>query len=308
MAKDRDHSFQVKVTLKGLRPPVWRRILVPASYTFWDLHVALQDAMGWLDCHLHAFRMASPTGGPEVEIGIPLDEPSFDGPEPLPGWVIPIASYFTLTNRTATYLYDFGDHWEHSVRLEEIAPIEESVRLPVCLAGRRRCPPEDVGGVGGFEQCLSVVADPSHEDHDDTIAWVGGAFDPALFDKSSVRFTDPQDRWELAFVRQSDEFREPPTLVPPGALVPVSISLEDRQLIIDHTFADAELVDRLRVLGVRGGELQVGYTLRELDELLQHVAAQSNHTSDRLLRKRLDALYDRLSAYEALYREDAPPG
>ena len=108
MVKRREHSLQFKITLKGLRPPIWRRILVPSSYSFWDLHVAIQDAMGWLDSHLHLFRIRSPTDGKRAEIGIPLDDPFSDLPEPLAGWAVPVASYFTLSNRKATYLYGPG--------------------------------------------------------------------------------------------------------------------------------------------------------------------------------------------------------
>ena len=110
-----------------------------------------------------------------------------------------IADYFTLSNRTAAYVYDFGDDWQHSVVLEEIAPLEDAGTLPVCLAGRRRCPPEDCGGAWGYEHLLAVLADPSHEEHEDLLAWVGGRLDPEEFDRAAVRFDDPEERWRRAF-------------------------------------------------------------------------------------------------------------
>jgi hypothetical protein len=187
---------------------------VPSSYTFWDLHVAIQDAMGWLDCHLHEFRMRSPTGGPLVEIGIPSDEDFWDRPEPLCGWEELIASYFTLSNRTATYVYDFGDGWEHSVVLEEIAPLEGSMVLPVCVAGRRRCPPEDCGGTGGFERFLEIMGDASHPEYEEMLAWVGGAFDPSEFDRAAVRFDDPYERWQFAFESDPEWIEAAPIMEP----------------------------------------------------------------------------------------------
>ena len=238
----RDHSFQFKITLQGLRPPIWRRIVVPSSYTFWDLHVAIQDAMGWLDYHLHLFRIRNPTNGVRVEIGIPSGEQFWDEPEPLCGWAVPIASYFTLSNRRATYLYDFGDGWQHSVVLEEIVPLEGSMTLPVCLAGRRRCPPEDCGGIGGYERFLEILGDTSHEEHEDMLVWAGGSFDSGQFERAAIQFDDPYERWQLAFESDPREFETNGLGVGVDQRVPVAMSLEDRQLITEPTAVDGELV------------------------------------------------------------------
>ena len=308
MVKRRNHSFQFKISLKGLRPPIWRRILVPSSYSFWDLHVAIQDAMGWLDFHLHLFRIRSPTDGKRAEIGIPLDDPFSDLPEPLAGWSVPVASYFTLSNRKATYLYDFGDGWEHSVVLEEIAPRADTSILPMCLAGRRRCPPEDCGGNGGYEHFLEIIGDASHEEHADALTWVGGSFDPGQFERASIQFDDPRSRWQRAFRAEPGESKTAPVRVGVDERIPVVISLEDRQLIVEHTFADPDLVDRLLISEIRDGELRVGYTLSELDELQGFIAAELNHTGDAALRWKLDALYQKLQATEDLYENELSPG
>ena len=117
MAKKTLNIFQFKVTLAGVKPAIWRRIQVPEDYSFWDLHVAIQDAMGWEDCHLHEFKMVNSKNQEELRIGIPDDD--FDWSRAtLPGWEIPIADYFTMDNRSATYVYDFGDGWRHRIRLE----------------------------------------------------------------------------------------------------------------------------------------------------------------------------------------------
>lgn len=308
MSKRRDHSLQFKIALMGVRPPIWRRIRVPAGYTFWDLHVAIQDAMGWLDYHLHEFEIRNPVDRRVARIGIPDDDSFSDQPELLPGWAVPVVSYFTLSNRSATYLYDFGDDWRHSVVLEEIAPLESPMTLPECLAGRRRCPPEDCGGIGGYESLLEILADPSHEDHEDTLTWVGGSFDPEGFDKAAVRFDDPDERWRRAFDREPEEVVPEPIRVGVDERVPVAITLEERQLVTEHTLADPELTDRLRMGDFRDGELQVGYTLSELDELLEFIAAAANHAGKALLERKLDALYEKLSVVESRYRDEPSPG
>lgn len=122
---------------------------MPETYSFWDLHVALQDAMGWLDYHLHLFRVTKPDAGEVVQIGIP-DDDAFEGDEVIqPGWDIPIAEYFPRTGAVARYEYDFGDGWEHDVALEAILPRQAGLKYPQCVGGvwpdashasRRRAP------------------------------------------------------------------------------------------------------------------------------------------------------------------------
>jgi len=185
--------------LRDITPPIWRRIEVPASYTFWDLHVAIQDAMPWLDSHLHAFRMRNPLTGVIDEIGIP-DGDAFEGePIALAGWTIPLTAYFTSTHDGALYEYDFGDSWEHDVVLESIGTRHPRTKYPRCLAGARACPPEDCGGAAGYEELLDIMAHPEHEEYESTLEWLGGSFDPEKFDASTVRFDDPKKRWRIAF-------------------------------------------------------------------------------------------------------------
>ena len=133
--------FQFKVTLQGIRPSIWRRIQVLESYSFWDLHVAIQDAIGWRDRHLHVFRIVDPTDGQRVEIGVPTEDLVVGQVRVLPGWSIRIADCFTDESSRAAYEYDFGDGWEHKIVLEGARPREVGVRYPVCLAGERACPP-----------------------------------------------------------------------------------------------------------------------------------------------------------------------
>lgn len=185
--------YQFKITLKYIRPSIWRRIQVPQNYNFWDLHVAIQDAMGWLDCHLHHFQFDKP----ETVIGIPDD--GLMDEETLPGWEVRIADWFPRKSKTVLYRYDFGDNWEHLVQLEKVLPLEKGTRYPLCLGGKRSRPPEDCGGIGGYAEFLEIMANPRHPEHKRTLEWNGGKFDPENFDISEVKFDDPYGRWEIAF-------------------------------------------------------------------------------------------------------------
>lgn len=196
-------AYQFRVTLRGIAPPIWRRIQVPTRYTFWGLHVAIQDSMGWLDYHLHMFRVPDPNTGQVVEIGIPDDDPFEDDIPCLPGWEIPTAAYFLEPGARAQYEYDFGDSWEHEILLEEIVERVPKERYPKCLAGARACPPEDCGGVWGYEELLATIGDPSHEEYESTMKWLGGGFAADAFDPRRVRFDSPTKRWRIAFA--SDE-------------------------------------------------------------------------------------------------------
>jgi hypothetical protein len=190
--------YQFKLVLVGVEPPIWRRIQVPETYSFWDLHVALQDAMGWLDYHLHVFRVAG-SGASEEQIGIPDDDPFEDEKPTLPGWEIPITRYFSRPSTTVPYEYDFGDGWEHELTLEAILPRQAGQKYPLCVDGARACPPEDCGGVWGYENLLTVMQDPAHEEYESMLEWLGGRFDPDRFDPKRVKFDDPARRYRLAF-------------------------------------------------------------------------------------------------------------
>ena len=191
--------YQFKLVLVGVEPPIWRRIQVPEAYSFWDLHVALQDAMGWLDYHLHVFRVATRGAGEVEQIGIPDDDP-FEGDKPtLPGWEIPITRHFLRSGTAVQYEYDFGDGWEHELTLEAILPRQAGRKYPFCIDGARACPPEDCGGVPGYENLLAVIQDPTHEEYESTLEWLGGRFEPDRFDPKRAKFDDPARRYQIAF-------------------------------------------------------------------------------------------------------------
>ena len=183
--------------MKDIEPIIWRRIQVPETYSFWDLHVAIQDSMGWLDSHLHGFHIVNPSTEKEEHIGIPDDEGFDDDIEVLPGWEFKIADYFSEKNSHAEYDYDFGDYWQHEILLEKILPGEAGVRYPLCIDGQRACPPEDCGGTDGYEDFLNIIMDPSHEEYEETLTWAGDEFDPEEFNPKKVHFDNPQSRLKI---------------------------------------------------------------------------------------------------------------
>jgi hypothetical protein len=167
----------LKVTLRGIRPPIWRRIQVASTINLRRLHDVIQEAMGWTQSHLYRFEI----GG--VEFG-----------EPHPDDDIPVHSAKSTPLRIVApapgaaflYTYDFGDDWEHRIDVEQVLPPERGVSYPRCLTGRRACPPEDVGGIWGYQEFLAAIRDPEHDEHEAMLTWAGGAFDPAAFDLQAV--------------------------------------------------------------------------------------------------------------------------
>ncbi len=189
---------QFLVVLQETDPLVWRRIQVPDAYSFWDLHVAIQDAMGWQDYHLHEFVVSHPKHGVVVRLGIPDEDVPDDRPS-VPGWQAKIEDYFSEGSPPARYLYDFGDEWQHAVIYEGVAASEVGERYPRCVAGAGSCPPEDVGGIHGYAEFLRAMANPRHPEHSEYAQWAVGRFNPAPFDPMSVVFSEPTERFKLAF-------------------------------------------------------------------------------------------------------------
>jgi hypothetical protein len=205
MAREFSKVYQFKITLRGIRPPIWRRIQVPGNYTFWDLHVAIQDAMGWFDAHLHAFEVANPKMGFVEAIGIPEEDFIRGNHRTTAGWKRKIAQYFSEKNTKARYVYDFGDDWVHDIKLEKILAADKDVNYPQCLAGKRACPPEDCGGIWGYEELLEIISDPEHEQHEEMVEWLGDEdLDPDYFDRTEVQFDDPKERLKYALEDEED--------------------------------------------------------------------------------------------------------
>jgi len=195
--------YQFLIALAETDPLVWRRLQVPAAYTFWDLHVAIQDAMGWQDYHLHEFQVVHPGRKRLDRIGIPGDE-FLDERPCKAGWTVPMSAYFDRGEQPALYLYDFGDGWRHLVMHEGISSVDPKGTYPRCIGGARACPPEDCGGVHGYVDYVKALANKRHPEHKAMLEW-RGPFDPATFDPGAVVFDDPAKRWQIAFGSRPSE-------------------------------------------------------------------------------------------------------
>lgn len=167
--------LQLKIELAGIKPVIWRRIVVPESITLPKLHRAIQVTMGWMDCHLHEFEIAG------ERYGIP--DPEFE-------WGEPVRSERRVRLGTALgsaksfkYTYDFGDDWQHRIKVEKrLPPDPELSKCVLCVDGANACPPEDVGSEPGYMDFVAAMADPRHPEHLDLLDWYGGPFDPTQFD------------------------------------------------------------------------------------------------------------------------------
>lgn len=169
--------YQLKVTLKSLRPPIWRRFLIASNTKLDEVHHVLQIVMGWTNSHLHEFEKDF------ERYGEPDDEFPSDTQDECK---FRLDKIMKREKEKMIYTYDFGDGWEHEVLLEKILPFERGLTLPVCIKGKRACPPEDVGGVVGYAMFLDAVTDPAHPEHDEMRDWVGEDFDSERFDLDEV--------------------------------------------------------------------------------------------------------------------------
>ena len=171
--------FQIKVTLEGSKPPIWRRLLVCSDTTLANLHHIIQAAFGWWDCHLHQFIVG------ETYYGEP--NPDYSGYMDMHDEQdVTLGQIATWRGFKFRYEYDFGDSWLHQVLVEKVLPPAPGQDYPLCIKGRRACPPEDVGGIWGYYHFLEAIADPNHEEHESYLEWVGGEFDPEAFDLEKV--------------------------------------------------------------------------------------------------------------------------
>jgi hypothetical protein len=169
--------YELRITLQEILPPIWRLLQVPNALTLNRLHDALQTVMGWTDSHLHRFEKDGKYWGV-------LEEDDDDCAETIDEGRTTIGAVLTTPGDSKLYVYDYGDNWQHSVELEKILPASE-VGRPVCLAGERHCPPEDVGGVPRYAEFLEVTFEPGHREYEHYVRWAGG---PSPLDHSVGRF------------------------------------------------------------------------------------------------------------------------
>lgn len=169
--------YQIKITLKWSQPPIWRRLLVRADTTLDRLHGAIQLAMDWENCHSHQFITGTKRD---------LTYYGEAGSDMLDEGRYTLADIAPTARSKFEYEYDFGDGWMHEIVTEKILPADPASQNPICLAGEGACPPEDCGGVPGYERMCEALANPTDAEHEEMKEWLGDDFDPAAFDLEKV--------------------------------------------------------------------------------------------------------------------------
>ena len=163
--------YQLKISINGITPPIWRRILVSENITLYKLHHIIQETFGWTNSHLYFF------GKMESKIG---DYELWDDKETTSDSLVNIRDVLVPENPTLTYTYDMGDNWIHTIELEQVLPGMKTQRK--CIGGERQCPPEDCGGIRGYKEILKTLKHPGTMEYDELIVWLDGKTDPEFID------------------------------------------------------------------------------------------------------------------------------
>jgi len=171
--------YQAKVGLRGAKPPIWRRLLVPADVSLARLHDVIQTAFGWEDSHMHMFETPyGEFGRADRELGHRAETP------------VTLEQVAAQAADKIRYTYDFGDDWVHEIVVEKILDRDPALDYPCCTGGRRAAPPDDCGGIWGYDELVEVLADPDHPEHKERLEWLGlddaSQLDPAAFDQDVV--------------------------------------------------------------------------------------------------------------------------
>jgi len=179
-------SLQLRIVLEGSKPEIWRRLIVPANANLGWIHAVIQLAMGWTNSHLHQFRR-----GDQVVSDPKFELESFESEPPiLDERLVVLGEFLATPGEALIYEYDFGDSWNHLVSVENLLEPQLAVAgKAVCIGGARACPPEDCGGLGGYEELLKALRNKKHRDHKAMTEWLGRPFDGEHFD------TEDTNRW-----------------------------------------------------------------------------------------------------------------
>ncbi len=179
----RHKNYQIKISLKGSKPKIWRRIILSADTLLEDFHKIIQTTMGWTNSHLHQFIKN------KTYYTYPLEDDDLNSYDNSVDYIkkkIRVEDLLVIEKDKIIYEYDFGDGWEHEILLEKINLVDLKMKIPVCVAGKMECPPEDCGGIWGYYNLLEVMQNPKHPDYKDTREWFEGDLDSEYFDKDEI--------------------------------------------------------------------------------------------------------------------------
>lgn len=173
--------YQIQIALKGIKPKIWRRVLVQSDLFLKDLHKIIQTSMGWTNSHLHQFIKDRTYYQERSE-----DDDFWNEFKNVDYKEIKISDLLKKEKDKIVYEYDFGDGWAHDIVLEKIHPYEKDKQFPICLTGKMNCPPEDCGGIWGYSNMLEILKNPEDEEYDEILEWLGEEFDPEYFEINEV--------------------------------------------------------------------------------------------------------------------------
>ena len=195
--------YQFLITLLDIKPTIWRRILIPTTSTFWDLHSAVQDVFLWNGSHPHQFHFEDMLLKKTLVIGLSTNNRMMYNDENFLSSEHKVSNFLNSNNPFFKYIYDLDYMWMHLIELEAILPAEKLLTYPLCIGGKRNSPPEDCGGVSGYESILNVFSNSlcnGNDENEDSIVWQESikevVFDPEFFEPTSVRFMNPKQRYK----------------------------------------------------------------------------------------------------------------
>jgi len=174
-------TYQIQIAIRGIKPKIWRRVLVPSDLLLSDFHKIIQTAMGWTNSHLHQFIKNRTFYTRKM-----ADDDFWGEMNNIDYSKIKISDLLKKEKDRIVYEYDFGDSWEHDIILEKIEKNEKNISIPTCLTGKNNCPPEDCGGIWGYSGMLEILKHPEHEEYEEYIEWLGEKFDPKYFNKAEI--------------------------------------------------------------------------------------------------------------------------
>ncbi|MBD3193599.1 MAG: plasmid pRiA4b ORF-3 family protein [Candidatus Lokiarchaeota archaeon] len=185
--------YQLKITLRDIRPPIWRRILVSNQLYFADLHHIIQIYFSWGGYHLYEFYYTDPFD-PSIRYYIAgkrewAESSEIEDYYHFMADEIQLCDVFSEGQKIVYYLYDFGDNWLHKIALEKKFPHKDGFDEPLCVGGKRAAPPEDSGGAGGYQEILEIKEDPSHPEYEEIKEWIGDEFDPQEITEIDVKMS-----------------------------------------------------------------------------------------------------------------------
>ena len=174
LVSKRGATLQLHIELRGSKPKIWRRVLVPETITLAKLHGVIQAVFGWSGGHLHEFNVG------EERFGTP--DPEYDAPGEVRNERTTRLASALGAARTMNYVYDFGDNWQHRIKVEKTLAADPHIELPLCIDGANATPPDDCGGIYGYYGFVAALGDPNHPEHREMSEWIGRPWDVTEFD------------------------------------------------------------------------------------------------------------------------------